>query len=306
MGTMLISVGSAAIAATNAAAPSGFAPATLPEWITIALVLVGVAALLGMVLALNRIHDRMPKEQGIAKKEFVRMLCDQVWKHTDAITDVFAQRMRLEPLAIEQMRVLVRLLREDISAPANYVEQMRAHSTRDWPKLDLFQAFNNWGGLIKAMESQLSDLQTAINYPVVKEPVDKNRDERILHLYRTEQEILQRSVDKLRGNAFDLCAAAKVHLAKKKDKHSHDDEDDEAHADCPCCKRREGDHNIVRVAAPIQLPPMPPAPPAPPPAEKPAAAKTCVCVTPMICHCARCACSCACTPAIALPAPAKA
>jgi hypothetical protein len=301
MGTIWISLGSSA---GGTAGPS-FALATLPEWIGVVIALLGVAAVFGVVAVLRTIHDRMPKESSHSRREFTRMLCDQVWTHTDSITNVFGERMRLQPVALEQLRVMVRLLREDLSAPVHFIDQMRGHPTPDWPGYDLFQAFSNWGGLVKAMESQLADLQNAVTYPLVKEPVDKSRDDRIVNHYITEQEILQRAIDKLRGRAFDLCAAAKAHL-KKKPKPGEAEEDDGPHPDCPCCRKREGDHNAVRVESPIRLPPMPPAPPPAPPAPAPVpapATRICVCTVPAICHCRSCSCSCSC---VTVPAPAPA
>lgn len=287
--------------ATRAAAPAAFGviPASVPDWIQVALAIAGLVVGAVLIKSVVEFSQRFPKPEEHPKKDFARMLCNQIWTHTDTITDTFAQRMRLQPTAIEQLRVQVRNLREDLAGAVNFVEQMRSQPPQAWPKYDVFQAFGNWAGQIKAMESQLADLQQAITYPLIKEPVDKARDAMLVLHYITEQQILQRAIDRVRGHAFEVCAAAKPHLAKKKPK--QDDEDDE-HPACPCC-RKHGDHIVMRIESPIQLPPAPPPPPPPPPPAPPPAstAAVCCCASPRICHCARCTCVCACP-----PAPAKA
>jgi hypothetical protein len=290
-------------AASNASLPAASVPADAiwwPAWVLVAGVLIALAAGLGLLAALRAELTAKPKSRD---KEFARMLCDQVWAHTDTMTNVFAQRMRQSPADIVTLRVLIRNLREDLSGPVHFVDQMQGHAPQTWPKYGLFGAFTNWGGQLKALESQLGDLQHAVTYPVVKEPVDKNRDAMLVHHYLTEQAVLGRAIGQLRAHAFAVCAAAKKSLGGKKSGHSHD-EDEDGHANCPCCNR-VADHPEPPVKDPfdIVLPPLPVLAPPPAPPAPPVPAKVCACPAPRLCHCAQaCICVCAC----ATPAPVPA
>lgn len=283
-------------AANVAGAPANHAPPAtvgaqdflVPAW----LVAGGVIALAIAVVALASIVARVLAKPASNKKGFTEMLCKQVWASTDVVTGTFAERLRQIPPEIVSLRVLVRTLREDLSGPIHFIDQMHAHPPAAWPDLDLFAAFTQWGGQIKSMGSQLADLQQATTYPVVKEPVDKNRDAMLIHHYLTEQAVFIRAVDNLKALAYGICKAAKPHLG------DHKDGDD-----CPCCTHY-GDHGAAptRVSVKIKIPPLPKASPPPPP---PPAPMVCHCMAPRPCQCAHgCGCVCVCTaPA---PAPAKA
>ncbi len=228
--------------------------------------------------------------------EFVTMLCDQVWNCTDRISKVFAQRLRQPPGDIAAMRILVRHLREDLSIPMNFVEQMRAQPPGEWHGTSIFKAFNNWSAQILATSKQLDDLHQSINYPLLREPVDARRDMMVVYQYHTEQAFLDRRVDELTARAFEFCAVARKVIEKKKrqtkagDDHGHDHEA----VDCPCCKRAPEQHrqSLRDPLQPIVLPAPPPAPSPPPPTPAPIAAKCC-CAVPRMCQCAR-ACGCVC------------
>src|SRR5690349_21288437 len=91
--------------ATGAIDPtSWFERGSLPEWLTL---LAGTGIGAGLIAVLVSLRERFPEKEKHPDKEFTRMLCAQIWTHTDSITGVFAQRMRLHPVAIEQLRVLV-------------------------------------------------------------------------------------------------------------------------------------------------------------------------------------------------------
>jgi hypothetical protein len=299
MGIVLITLGNDAAGQAGVAAGIPAQALWWPAWVLVAGVLVAMAAALGMLASLRNTLAAKPASRN---KEFATMLCGQIWKHTDFMSDVFARHMRMPPGNLDNLRVLVRNLREDLGAPVNFVDQMRGHTPQAWPKYDLLQAFNNWGGQIKSIQSQLADLQQAATYPVVRDPVDKQRDALLVHHYMTEQAILARAIEKLRGYAFDVCAAAKPHLGKSKQPHGEPGSDAEDHPDCPCCRKRVGDQHVPPIVKyEVQFPP--PLPPPPPPAAAPAPVPaTCCCAAPRMCHCARaCVCTCRCTPA---PAPA--
>lgn len=306
MGLVLASLGNAAAnlvqaAASDASQGAGgwFANATAPDWLQVAIALAALVTAAIGVNVLIAFKNKFPDPQKSDAKALTKMLCEQVWLHTDDIANILGQRLRDPPADIASMRIRVRHLREDLAAPANFVEQMRGHPARDWPSATVFQAFNNWGGQIVAMASQLADLHQAITYPLVREPVDKNRDAMLVYQYHTEQAFLDRGIEKLRGYAFDFCAAAAKHLEKKKAQGGHE-EDEEEHAKCPCCRRAAERHSPAR-ADPLRaivLPPAPaPAPPPPPPPPPPPAA-TCRCAAPRICQCTpACVCVCTCTAA---------
>ncbi len=294
--------------AINAAGGAGgwsWSFGSLPDWIQLVLALVGVGVSISVGTyvsigsTLNILKDRFPEPDKDDPVRFVTMLCDQVWDCTNRITTVFAQRLREPPGDIAAMRILVRHLREDLSIPINFIEQMRAHPPGDWHGADIFKAFTNWSAQVAAMAKQLDDLHQAITYPLLREPVDKHRDAMLVYQYLTEQAFLDRRIDDLSGRAYEFCAVARKLLKKAKKKAGKKEADDEDR-DCPCCKHPP-EHHRYAVRNPLQpiilpAPPVPPPPPAPPP---PAPTPTvCRCAAPRACQCWRaCQCACQCVPA---------
>lgn len=271
-----------------------------PDWLQVALMLVAVGIGAAMVRALVSLRDRFPEPEKSDAVAFVTMLCAQVWESTDRITSVFAERLRQPPGDIAQLRILVRHLREDMSIPVNFIEQMRAHPPGEWQGAAIFKAFNNWSAQVAAMAKQLDDLHHQITYPLLREPVDKQRDAMLVYHYHTEQAFLDRRIDDVLGRAHEFCAVARKILAKRKKRSGTGGQAEDEPHDCPCCNRAPGQHrhNARDPLKPIVLPPPPappPPPPPPPPAPVPAA---CCCTAPRACHCRRgCACACQCPPA---------
>ncbi|MEI9927986.1 MAG: hypothetical protein WDN44_10260, partial [Sphingomonas sp.] len=311
MGSWIVTLENAAMAVSNTAAAAPLpdkAQSSLSQWILIGLVALGVVAGLGIWSAITTFRDRFPKPKKHEDHDFTRMLCDQVWRHTDYMTSVFAQRMRQEPSDLTTLHVLLRNLREDLAAPIHFIDQVQCQPPTKWPNYNLLGAFTNWAGQLKSMASQLADHQTTLIYPPGKDAADKYRDQMLVYKYLTERTILSRGVAQLRSNAFAFCDVAKKTLDDAKKKHSFGfpsgDDDKDEHPECPCCKHRH-EHIQIQPPDPLDLPPLPtpPKPPAPPPPPPPAA--MCFCAAPRLCVCARCTCSCTCTPAPAA-APAKA
>jgi hypothetical protein len=300
---MAVWISFANAAAANAAAGGwSWASPTVPEVLQLGIAVIGLIIGGAVVHVLISFRDRFPKPEDHPDKDFARMICDEVWTHTRFMRDSFAQRLRQPAHDIAALRIQVRILREDLAAPVHFVNQMQMQPPANWPKYGLFAAFTAWGGQLKALESQLADLQQALNYPVVKEPVDKARDAGLVQHFEGERVIFVRAIDQLHNRAIAICeSACKTLDHKKKSKHGEDDEN-EAHPECPCC-RHHGPH-----PAPLQISPeititVAPAPP-PSPAPAPAPASThashghvmiCHCAMPSMCHCMRaCACSCNC------------
>lgn len=277
----------------------------LPDWIQLFIAATSVVVSISVFQLTYALKDRFPEPEKSGAVEFVTMLCDQVWDCTNRITSVFAQRLRQPPTDIAAMRILVRHLREDLSIPMNFIEQMRANPPSDWHGTGVFKAFTNWSAQIAAMSKQLDDLHQAITYPLLREPVDKQRDAMLVYQYHTEQAFLDRRVDELTGRAYEFCAVARKVLKKKKKQiNAEGDADQEAH-DCPCCKRPPAQHrhSARDPLQPIVLPPAPVPPPPPPPA--PPAPTLCRCTVPRACQCLRhCACACQCVP-VPSPQPAR-
>lgn len=282
-------------AAHAAGAAWSLSAGSWPEWLQLGLAILGVGAAFGLIGAVVALKNRFPVPAKHRAADFVRMLCAQLWEHSDHIAKVFAERLRNPPSDIAAMRILVRLLREDLSTAINFIEQMRAHPPGSWHGADIFTAFTNWSAPVVAMAKQLDDLHQAVTYPLLREPVDKQRDATLVYQYLTEQAFLLRRVDDVEARAYAFCAVARKLLDKdKKPDHGHGE--GEAH-ECPCCKRTPGDHH-PRARDPLQpivLPP-PPAPPPPPPSPPPP--PVCRCTAVQACICMRgCACACQCPPA---------
>jgi hypothetical protein len=273
-----------------------------PAWILVGGVLVALLIVIGVLASLKSALLAKPKKRD---EEFTRMLCKQVWKHTDTVTDTFAQRLRQPQRDVVTLRVLLRLLREDLAGPVNFVGQMRPHAPSAWPHYDLFAAFNNWSGQISAMESQLADLQQMLSYPAVREPVDAHRDAMLVHYFATEQVAMGQMVSTLGNYAIAVCEAAKKVL-KKESGHSfkfgsgHDDEDEEP--GCNACGA--GDAHRIYTGNARDMLPLPGVPEKPKDDEhKHGGGHDCHCAIPQPCLCMP-ACACACSCKAASPASA--
>lgn len=277
---------------------SGLAYGSWSEWIQLCFMLAGVGVGFGVFNAIIGIRNRLPEPDPADSTKFITMLCEQVWDCTNRMTAIFVQRLRQPPTDIAAMRILVRHLREDLSIPMNFIEQMRSHPAGDWHGSSIFKAFTNWSAQIAAMSKQLDDLQQAITYPLLREPVDQRRDAMLVYQYHTEQAFLDRRVEEAVARAYEFCDAARNILKKNKKQANGGDPDDKDH-DCPCCKRRpeQHRHSTRDPLQPIVLPPPPALPMAPPP---PPAPTLCCCVTRRLCQCRRgCGCGCQCTFALA-------
>jgi hypothetical protein len=298
---ILASIGSLAAGAANAAVANASTAAQpisaeaiyWPAWILVGGVLIALLIVIGVLTSLKSALLAKPKKRD---EEFTRMLCRQVWKHSDTVTETFAQRLRQPQRDVVTLRVLLRLLREDLAGPVNFVEQMRPQAPASWPHYDLFAAFNNWSGQIGAMESQLADLQQMLSYPAVREPVDAHRDAMLVHYFTTEQVAMGQMVSTLGNYAIAVCEAAKKVL-KKESGHSfsfgggHDH--DEEHDGCTACGSTNA-HTIYTGNA-RDLLPLPGVPEKPKKDEPRPAAHACHCVVPQPCLCTPAICACACS-----------
>jgi hypothetical protein len=307
-----ISFTNATAVATKTTADSwSWASPTVPEVLQIGIAVIALIIGGAAVHVLVSFRDRFPKPEAHPDKDFARMICDEVWAHTRFMRDTFAQRLRQPAQDIAALRIQVRILREDLAAPVHFVNQMQLQPPANWPKYGLFAAFTAWGGQLKALESQLADLQHALNYPVVKEPVDKARDAGLVQHFEGERVIFTRAIDQLQNRAIAVCEAACKTLDHKKAAKPGEHGENEAHPECPCC-RHHGPHpallqispEIKITVAPAPTPTPTPIPtPAPMPAPAPHGhAMICHCVMPSMCHCMRaCTCSCSCGPAKPVP-----
>lgn len=299
--------GAICLVAANAAASApgdgvsvvpSFSWRDVPDWLQLLFAAIGLGLGTRIMIGIVGVRDRLPEPDKDRAADFVKMLCDQVWGCSNRISTVFAQRLRTPPSDIVGLGILVRMLREDLSIPMNFVEQMRNQPADHWHGSNVFKAYTNWSAQVAAMSKQLDDLHQSITYPVLREPVDKQRDAMLVHRYHTEQAFLDRRVEELMGCAYQFCAVAREVLKKAKEKKGSTSDADAEDHDCPCCKRppEQHRHHARDPLQPIVLPPAPvPVPPAPaPPAPAPA---MCCCMPPRACQCRRgCGCACQCAP----------
>lgn len=305
---MAIWIGSLAAGVANAAAGNAVAepiPADAiywPAWILVGGVLLALLAIIGVLSSIKATLLAKPKKRDA---EFIHMLCKQVWKHTDDIKGVFHQRLRQPPGDVVTLRVLVRLLREDLAAPMNFVEQMRSHPPATWPDYELFAAFNNWGGKVSAIASQLDDLQHMLSYPVVREPVDPHREAMLLHHFATEQAPLGYAIGQVVSHAIAVCERGKEALETAKTQGfsflGGDSDDGKVESACPACKA-DTPHTPFGVDDTRFVMLIPPPVPAPKDKEKEKdkkddkhAQQLCYCTVPQPCRCVPATCICACS-----------
>ncbi|MEP9357148.1 hypothetical protein [Sphingomonas sp. KR3-1] len=295
----MVSIGSLGAGVANAAAGNSIAePITAeaiywPAWILTIGVLVALLIMIAVLASIKSALLAKPKKRDA---EFTRMLCRQVWKHTELIKGTLHERLRHLPGDVTTLRVLTRLLREDLAPPMNFVEQMRAHPPATWPDYELFAAFNNWGGKISAIESQLGDLQQMLSYPAVREPVDPHRDAMLVHYFNTEQAPLSYAIGQVVTHAIAICEIGKTVLEKA---HSPkffgaQDEDAHDHHGCEACQSPVM-HVPFGSDEPRLILMRPPEAPKKDKKEEKHAAAHCHCIVPQPCHCAPTPCICLCS-----------
>ncbi|MDG2532537.1 hypothetical protein P6144_02665 [Sphingomonas sp. HITSZ_GF] len=302
MAIILASIGNMAAGATNASvahASTVAQPLTAdaiywPAWILVGGVLIALLIVIGVLGSIKAALTAKPKKRD---EDFTRMVCKQVWKHTDVIKGTFHERLRQPQSDVVTLRVLLRLLREDLAAPVGFIERMRGHAPADWPSYELFAAFDNWAGKVSAIESQLADMQQMLSYPAVREPVDTHRDQMLVHYYTTEQAPLGYSIGQVITCAIAICAEGEPILEKAQSggfwpSSGHDNHN--SHSSCPAC---DGAPHTAWVSNdPRLILIVPPAAPAKRDKKEEPKHQACFCVVPQACHCvpASCACICSC------------
>ncbi|MCW3848897.1 hypothetical protein OF829_16795 [Sphingomonas sp. LB-2] len=201
----IISLGNAAAAHAS----STFAPATPPEWILIALVLIGLAIGGALVSLLRSVRDRFP-EPAIKNDKFVEGLLKGVRKQTERMEREFAELLRVPPVlpnnAIAYVRELRRLLRESTA----FVAHMRAYPLPEWPSPDLAHAFADWAGVIDSMDSLLDDMFTEVSTAV-----ERHSWVELFDQYKREEWYVRRDVARLAGLKAAIEKEAKPFQKKK-------------------------------------------------------------------------------------------
>lgn len=271
---------SASAAPARAAADAGAQAAgslTTPMWVLVIGVLVALAAMVGILVSVINLLTAKPAKVDTGEIEFARTLCERVWTHTDTVERQLGQRLRNHPATLPMLQIQVRNLREDLSDAALYVDYMKAYSASGWPSAQLFSAYSAWAGLVRAMEVQLADLFDQLSRPLVQEPVDKDREKRLIEFYENEQRVLNRGIDKMRAQASRISTLACEFIkrgrsgsglgsasANRADK-----------PDCPCCSRIAASHAgepvlmplpdvVIQIEPPAKAPAPPPSAPPPP------------------------------------------
>jgi hypothetical protein len=220
---VLASIGNAA--AANAAASEPIAAASLywPAWLLAGGALIALVAAVAILAGISGRLNAVPKAR---HKEFAETLCAHLWRHTRAILDSFATTLRGASSDVDAMRTDVRHLRELLSGPVMYVHQMNAHPLDAWPNYAMAGAFGDWAALVLSLNTQLSDLQSELTYPVTREAVNKDREQTLLNHYSVERSLMALHLEQVRERARRVCQESAAFLKAS----GHDDG-----GDCPCC-----------------------------------------------------------------------
>ncbi len=208
---ILISLGNAAAAQAAGAgnATSGFAAATLPEWILagVALLVLGIGA--AVINLLISVRDRFP-EPGVKNEKFVGGLLKGVAKQTERLDREFAELLRVPPTLPNNALAYVRDLRRMLRESTAFVAHMRAYPLPEWPSPDLAHAFADWAGVIDSMDSLLDDL-----FDEVTSAIERHSWTELFEQYKREEWYLRRDVEKLKGLKAAIDKEAKPFQKKK-------------------------------------------------------------------------------------------
>lgn len=208
---IMISLGNVAAAKVAGAAPvaSSFALATLPEWILLGLVLIGLGIGGALINLLVKLTQRFP-EPAVKNDKFVEGLLKGVRKQTERIQREFAAAIHVPPTlpnnAVAYVRDLRRMLRESTA----YVAHMRAYPMPEWPGPDLAHAFAEWAGVIDSMESLLDDM-----FKEAVAAIDRHSWVELFEQYKREEWNIRRDIDKLGGLKSAIEKEAKPFQKKK-------------------------------------------------------------------------------------------
>lgn len=199
---LLISLANAGAATASAASD----PTLLPAWLQAIAAVLALVTTATILISLNNYVRETPVAK---KKEFAKAIRGDVNTHTETVNKLLFAKLQQHPTDMESMRTLLRNLRNDLSVPLEYIDSM--NHPRDWPTHELNSAYLTWAGAVRALHRIIDDLHHEMIYPLVNEPVRKQREDHLLRQYIVDEKVLLRGVDAVKDAAKKLDGlAAKI------------------------------------------------------------------------------------------------
>lgn len=177
-----------------------------------------LATSVAAILLAVRGNGKPAHDHRIRHSTFARALRADVKEQSARIGDNFFHLLRTTPDSMETLRAHVRNLRNELCGPANYLDRMNSYPVADFPSDALSSAFGRWGGEVRALHKTVDDLHHELVYPLVNEPVVKQRLDYLLQQYQVEAEVLRRGVNAVQEAARKLDGLAAPLVRDDKDK----------------------------------------------------------------------------------------
>lgn len=214
----------AAARASDGQASWSLGPATFAEWIMLFLAALSVGAAFGLLRVLGAIRDRLPRSPVPDAQEFARTLRADIKEYTEATTDVLLDKLQTHPNNIETLRTQLRSLRNELSDALEYIDRMKLIAPGYFPSPAISSAYGRWAGDVRALHRQIEDLHLEMTFPLVHEPVVRQRETYLVGQYLVEKEVMVRQLDRIKAAAARLDGL--VAKAIKKDSVKADDHGD--------------------------------------------------------------------------------
>lgn len=210
---MLITLGNAAAAHASAGPSQSIQIAAALATVFIALL--ALAASATTVVIVREVKAAVDKLRAHDPSDFARTLRADVKEHTSTATDVLLDKLSTHPDSMETLRTQLRSLRGELSDPLEYIDRMKLVPPGGFPNPAIASAFGAWAGAIRALTRTIDDLHFEMTYPLVNEPVVRQREEYLLKQYAVEQKLMLRHLDRIKAAATKLDAQAAKAIKKK-------------------------------------------------------------------------------------------
>lgn len=220
---MILLMANVAAVPGNSTAPS-FATATLPEWIAVAIAFLAVCGVFALVNALHTLRGKLPRSPVPEDSEFARVLRADVKEHSETAGTTILHKLQTYPDSMETLRTQLRSLRSELSDPLEYIDRMKLVAPGYFPNAEISSAYGSWAGAVRTLYRQIDDMHQEMTFPLINEPVVKQRETYLLGQYIVETKLMMRQIDRIKEKAakLDKLAAKIAKKGKHKDGLGHD------------------------------------------------------------------------------------
>jgi hypothetical protein len=210
---MLIILGNAAAAQAGGSGAEWIQAAAAMATVFVALLALAASATTAVVI--GQVKEIAEKLRGYDPSDFAKTLRADVKEHTATATDVLLDKLQTHPDSMETLRAQLRSLRSELSDPLEYIDRMKLIPPGGFPNPAISSAYGNWAGALRALCKTIDDLHFEMTYPLVNEPVVRQREEYLLKQYLVEQKVMLRHIDRIKAAATKLDTQAAKAIKKK-------------------------------------------------------------------------------------------